>query len=91
MENIKEDNKGSQIITLENRNKLTITGVEKMISVKPDLLQISTNMGNLQILGENMEMSKLDLDQKIVEVAGRINQIRFLDDKKQPIFKRIFR
>lgn len=80
-----------QILTLQDRKNLTITGVGKMISVKPDLLQLSTNMGNLQIVGVNMEMTKLDLDQKIVEVAGIVNQIRFLDDKKQPLFKRIFK
>ncbi len=80
-----------QILTLQDRKNLTITGVDKMISVKPDLLQLSTNMGNLQIVGVNMEMTKLDLDQKIVEVAGIVNQIRFLDDKKQPLFKRIFK
>ena len=76
----------NQILTLQNRKNLTITGVEKMISVKPDLIQLSTNTGDLQVIGVNMEMTKLELTEKIVEVAGLINQIRFVDDKKTPIF-----
>lgn len=81
----------NQVLTLQNRKNLTITGVEKMISVKPDLIQLSTNTGDLQVIGVNMEMTKLELTEKIVEVAGLINQIRFVDDKKTPIFKRIFK
>lgn len=83
--------KHNQTIFLEDRNNLTVTGVEKMISVKPDLLQLSTIQGDMQVLGENMEMSKLDLEQHVVEVTGTINQIKFVDGKKQPIFKRIFK
>ena len=80
-----------QNITLINRKKLMITGVEKMISVKPDLLQLSTKLGNLQIIGSLMEVSKLDLDAHLVEVNGNISIIKYLDDKKTPLLKRIFK
>lgn len=80
-----------QKLNLVNRKTLTITGVDKMISVKPDMLQLSTNLGSMQILGSNMEVNKLDLDQKIVEVNGLISSIKYLDDKKLPLFKRIFK
>jgi len=86
MENVK-----SQTINLTDRKELTITGVEKMISVKPDLLQLTTEFGTLQILGSSMEVSKLDLEQKLVEVKGLITAIKYLDDKKTPLFKRIFK
>lgn len=84
------EEKSNQTITLENRNKLSVSGVEKMISAKPDLMQMATGLGNLQVVGTNMEMSKLDLEQKVVEISGEISQIRFVDSK-QPIFKRIFK
>lgn len=84
------EEKTNQTILLENRNKLSVSGVEKMISAKPDLMQMATTQGNLQVVGTNMEMSKLDLEQKVVEIAGEIMQIRFVDSK-QPIFKRIFK
>ena len=85
------DNAKSQIITLTDRKQLSLTGVEKMISVKPDLLQLNTDFGTLQITGTAMEVSKLDLEEKVLEVKGVITSIKYLDDKKAPIFKRIFK
>lgn len=85
------NNKIEQRLSLVDRKALTVTGVDKMISIKPDLLQISTNFGTMQVLGANMEVSKLDLEEKVLEVKGVISQIRYLDDKKLPLLKRIFK
>ena len=71
------DNAKSQIITLTDRKQLSLTGVEKMISVKPDLLQLNTDFGTLQITGTAMEVSKLDLEEKVLEVKGVINSIKY--------------
>ena len=84
--NVKEQN-----VSLKDRKFLVISGVEKMLSVKPDLLQLETTFGTMQVLGQNMEVSKLDLEAKNLEVKGLITTIRYLDDKKQPLFKRIFK
>ena len=81
----------SQNISLQDRKLLTVTGVEKMLSVKPDLLQLLTNYGTLQIFGVNMEVSKLNLEDMVLEVKGTVNQIKYLDDKKSPLLKRIFK
>lgn len=80
-----------QKLCLIDRKVLTVSGIEKMISVKPDLLQILTNYGTMQIVGANMEVSKLDLEQKVLEVKGVIGLIKYLDDKKMPLMKRIFK
>lgn len=84
-------NNKEQKLSLLDRKVLTISGVEKMLSVKPDLLQISTNYGTMQVMGANMEVSKLDLEEKALEVKGIIGQIKYLDDKKLPLLKRIFK
>lgn len=84
-------NNAEQKLSLVNRKQLTITGVDKMISVKPDLLQLLTCFGTVQIFGNNMEVSKLDLESKVLEVKGVISAIKYLDDKKLPLFKRIFK
>ena len=87
MENIVKE----QNLTLKDRKLLNITGVNKMISVRPDLLQIDTTFGTMQVLGQNMEVSKLDLEQHSLEVKGLISSIKYLDDRKTPLFKRIFK
>lgn len=88
MDNIKNKEHN---LCLKDRKILIISGVEKMISVKPDILQIDTNFGTMQVLGQNMEVSKLDLEQNNLEVKGVISSIKYLDDKKLPLFKRIFK
>ena len=90
MENEKKPQLEQKIILIDRKN-LSITGVEKMISVKPDLLQLTTNFGTLQIIGANMEVSKLDLEQHLLEVKGIISSIKYLEDNKTPFFKRIFK
>lgn len=80
-----------QKLCLIDRKELSISGVDKMLSVKPDLLQISTTFGTMQIFGAGMEVSKLDLEAKLLEVKGIISQIKYLDDKKMPLLKRIFK
>ena len=87
MENIVKE----QNLSLKDRKLLNISGVNKMISVKPDLLQIDTTFGTMQVLGQNMEVSKLDLEQHNLEVKGLISSIKYLDDRKTPLFKRIFK
>lgn len=82
---------GEQKLTLINRKSLSILGVEKMISVKPDLIQLSTKLGSMQIIGNMMEVSKLDLDSHLLDINGNINTIKYLDDKKTPLLKRIFK
>jgi len=88
METLKQK---EQSLNLKDRKYLTMTGVEKMLSVKPDLLQILTSYGTMQVLGQNMEVSKLDLQEQKLEIKGIISCIRYLDDKKAPLFKRIFK
>ena len=80
-----------QKITLIDRKSLSITGVQKMLSVKPELIQLSTNYGSMQVGGREMEMSKLDLEANLVEIKGIISEIKYLDDKKTPFLKRIFK
>lgn len=92
MDNDKKINQ-EQKICLIDRKVLSVSGVEKMISVQPNLLQISTIQGIIQIVGANMEVNKLDLEQHILEVSGMINSIKYLENntKKTPLFKRIFK
>ena len=47
-----------QTIILKNRKDLSIDGTTKIISLKPDLIQLDTNYGGLIIVGENLELIK---------------------------------
>lgn len=94
MENNKEIKKTEkeQLIVLSNRKNISISGTNKIISLKPDLIQLETTFGNLLIGGNNLELIKLDNVSTRAEIAGNISSLRFTETKsKEPIFRKIFK
>lgn len=53
VENKVEDNKSS--LSLENRKKLTLSGVIEVISFDEQKIDLTTNLGNLTIKGEELK------------------------------------
>ena len=57
-DNIVQDNKSS--LSLENRKKLTLSGVIEVMSFDEEKIDLTTKLGNLTIKGEELKMNKLD-------------------------------
>ena len=94
MENIKDLKKQDkeQLIVLSNRKNISISGTNKVISLKPDLIQLDTVFGGLLVLGTNLELVKLDNSTTRAEINGNINSLKFTDEKqKEPLFRKIFK
>lgn len=82
----------NQTIILTNRETLLIGETTKIISLKPELIQLSTMFGDLLILGEKLELIKLDNSTKQAEVKGSINSLKFIQSSnKEPFFRKIFK
>jgi len=94
MEN-KKDNlilEKEQLLVLSNRKNLSITGVNKIVSLKPDLIQLETTFGGTSILGENLELIKLDNSTTRAEISGVINEIKYIESKsKSNLFRKLFK
>lgn len=69
----------SQNIILENREKLSISGVEHVISYDENTIQLETNQGNLAIKGNGLDINKLNLDDGNVVVQGKIDGMLYSD------------
>ena len=82
-----------QIINLINKKNLTISGTNKIISLKPDLIQLSTNYGGLMVVGENLELIKLDNSSTKAEISGNVFGLKFINDtkNKESLFRKIFK
>ena len=68
-----EECKGN--ITLENRKKMTLTGVEEVISFDDEKILLNTKLGALTIKGQNLKMNKLDVQNGDVMINGEIYYI----------------
>jgi len=89
-ENIKTEKE--QLIVLSNKKNLSITGTNKIISLKPDLIQLDTNFGGLIIVGENLELIKLDNATTRAEISGNIFELKYVEQKvKENLFRKIFK
>ena len=88
-----ENKEKEQLIILSNKKNLSVSDTEKIISLKPELIQLSTNFGGLQIIGNNLELIKLDNNTTRAEISGIINCIKFTNNQKQKenLFRKIFK
>ncbi len=68
-----------QNIILENRGKLTITGVNDVLSFDDQVVIVDTELGLLTIKGENLRINKLSIDTSEVIVEGTISSLTYSD------------
>ena len=61
-----------QNVILENREKLTISGVLDVLSFDDQIVIVETELGLLTVKGENLRINKLSLDTTEVIVEGTI-------------------
>lgn len=92
MEQNKNQISKEQTITLVNRKNLSVSGVNKIISLKPELIQLDTVFGGLVIAGSGLELVKLDNNINKADIVGEVNNLRFVEGKdKQPFFRKLFK
>ena len=80
---------------LENREKLSISGVLDVLSFDDQIIIVETELGLLTIKGEDLRINKLSIDTSETIVNGNIMQIAYsentVDKKGEGIFSKIFK
>ena len=71
-----------QNIILENRNKLSVSGVKDVLSFDDQVVIMETELGLLTVKGENLKINKLSIDTSEVVVEGEINSITYSEQNK---------
>ena len=62
-------------LILENREKLTVTGVRRVLQCNAESAAIETARGVLQLAGAQLNVTSLDLDSGEVKLTGRIDTL----------------
>lgn len=68
-----------QNLILENREKLSVSGVVDVESFNEDSIIIDTELGTLVIRGEDLHINKLNLDSSELIVEGDIISCEYSD------------
>ncbi len=68
-----------QNLILENRGKLSISGVLDVLSFDDQVVIVETELGLLTVKGENIRINKLSIDTSEVIVEGEISSLAYSD------------
>ena len=84
-----------QNLILENRGKLSISGVLDVLSFDDQVIIVETELGLLTIKGENLRIPKLSIDTSEVIVEGNISYLSYsnkeVEKNKSSIISKIFK
>ena len=88
-----EDISNNQNITLENRRKLTMTGVTDVESFDDNSITLITEMGTLLIKGTDIKIEKLSLDTNEITAHGDFFLMEYISDEsvKKGFISKMFR
>ncbi|MGN1001521.1 MAG: sporulation protein YabP [Oscillospiraceae bacterium] len=64
-------------LTMEDRKKLSVSGVEEVESFDDTEIVMTTSGGSLIVRGSGLNISKLDLDRGEVSVQGLISDLSY--------------
>ena len=81
--NIKINTNIIQNIVLENRKKLSVSGVNDVLSFDDQVVMVDTELGLLTVKGENIRINKLSLDTAEVIIEGEISNLSYSQNKQE--------
>lgn len=77
-------------LTLEQREKLTMTGVTEVVSFDESAVILHTQLGTLTVQGENLQLKTLSIDGGQVAVDGHIGALVYEEPRQGGGFFRRF-
>lgn len=77
---------------LEDRRRLSVSGVEEVESFDENTIIMDTSQGTLVVRGENLHIEKLSLDGGDLKVEGDIDALTYEDSRRDKggFFARLF-
>lgn len=70
-------------LTMEAREKLTLTGATEVVRFDEELVELNTDLGPLIIDGSGLKLKCLSLDSGTVVVEGSISGLRYEEPRQR--------
>lgn len=80
-------------VTIEDRGKMTVTGVSDVDSFDEQTMIVYTDMGELTVRGKGLHISRLNTETGELNITGTVSAIAYTDDrtKSTGFLNRLFR
>ena len=79
----KDNSSTIQNLVLENREKLTISGVIDVLSFDDQIVILETELGMLNIKGDDLRINKLSIDTQDVIIEGNIGSLTYNEKEEK--------
>lgn len=76
-------NLNTQEVKMIDRSNISISGIVKIVSFDDEEFLMETNMGNLRITGNALELLRLDTIDGNVKIKGKIDSFMYIDGNKK--------
>ncbi len=84
--------KAPNVVMLENRSSLTVSGVNDVDSFDERSVVAYTDYGQLTVQGENLNIKRLSVETGDLTIEGSVSALIYTENRpRENIFKRIFR
>ena len=81
----------AQNIILENRSRLSVSGVEEASGFDESIVQMQTELGALTVHGSNLRVETLSVDSGDLLVVGDISDLSYADvPERRSFWARLF-
>ena len=81
----------SHSMNMENREKLSLSGVEDVSGFDESLVLLRTSLGELSIRGEGRHIGRIDLDAGELELSGKVQELSYDESLPGPsLWARLF-
>ena len=74
---------GNHEVKMIDRNQIYLTGINKIDSFDSEEFLMESNMGNILLKGEDLEIVRLDTHDGNVRIKGIVNSIAYINDNKK--------
>ena len=80
-------------VTIEDRGKMTVTGVSDVDSFDEQTMIVYTDLGELTVRGKGLHISRLNTETGELNIPGTVSAIAYTDDrtKSTGFLNRLFR
>lgn len=83
--------KSTHSLVLDNRSKLTLTGVTDVQGFDEQTVNLVTDSGVLIVKGDSLHINKLNLESKDVCIDGSINSLQYLSHSTKSLRSKLFK
>ncbi len=76
-------------LTLNQREELSLSGVTEVVCFDENAVVLKTNLGTLNVVGENLVLKTLSVEGGQVSVSGKICSLVYEDPRPEGFFRRL--